>query len=45
MTNKMSEIANELPNSAFDQKYNTQFKKEMLYLKDRGITPVYIQRR
>ena len=44
MTNKMSEIPNELPNSAFDQEYNTQFKKEMLYLKERGINPVYTKK-
>lgn len=33
-----------LPNKAFDSEYNTQFKKEMLYLKERGIDPVFIKK-
>ena len=41
MTNDM--ITN-VPNKAFDSEYNTQFKKEMLYLKDRGINPVFIKK-
>ena len=44
MTNTITENRNEIPNNAFDLEYNTQFKKEMLYLKDHGICPVYTKK-
>ena len=40
----MNATITNVPNKAFDSEYNTQFKKEMLYLKDRGIEPVYIKK-
>ena len=44
MTNMITETRSELPNNAFDLEYNTQFKKEMLYLKDHGIHPVFTKK-
>lgn len=33
-----------LPNKAFDMEYATQFRKEVEYLKERGIEHVYMKR-
>lgn len=33
---------NQIPNKAFDLEYSTQFRKEMEYLKEHGIKPVYV---
>lgn len=33
-----------IPNKAFDFEYATQFKKEMLYLKDHGFDYTFIRR-
>lgn len=45
----MNEIQNTgvrtpLPNKAFDSEYATQYRKEMLYLKDRGIDYTYVKK-
>lgn len=40
----MTNLINQIPNKAFDSEYNTQFKKEMLYLKEHGIDPVFIKK-
>ena len=33
-----------LPNKAFDMEYATQFRKEVEYLKERGIEPTFMKR-
>lgn len=33
-----------LPNKAFDSEYATQFHREMLYLKERGIDYAYVKK-
>ena len=37
ITNAKNDKKNAPPNKAYDSEYSTQFKKEMLYLRDRGI--------
>lgn len=44
MTNNDTQPKKRLPNHAFDSEYNTQYRKEMLWLKDRGINPVFIKK-
>lgn len=33
----------DLPNKAYDSEYATQFRKEYMYLKDRGIEPSFVK--
>ena len=40
----MNQQTTSLPNKAFDSEYSTQFKKEMLYLRECGIDPIFIKK-
>jgi aminoglycoside phosphotransferase len=44
MTYENNENRPQLPNKAFDSEYATQFRKEMEYLKSRGIECTYVKR-
>ena len=44
MTYENTETRPALPNKAFDSEYSTQFRKEMEYLKERGIAYTYVKR-
>lgn len=37
-------MRDKLPKRAFDMEYSTQYRKQMLYLKDKGIHPVFIKK-